>query len=77
MVVDEHAYTVKDIILHVANIQGGVHAGDAKDEKEQALKKTAEVLSVGGLSAGLRMLSIIGRIVRIGLEPIRLAIVES
>lgn len=35
----EHVYTVKDIIKAVSNVQGGVHKGVPKNDKERYLEK--------------------------------------
>ena len=69
--------TVSDLIQHAAHIQGAVHLGKAKTEKDKALKQFDEFIRIGGLPAGLRQLLVIGRIIRKALEPLRSAIQEE
>ncbi len=74
LVYKEHVVTIRELILHVANVQGAVHAGMAKDEKDKALKQLTEAFGIVDLPAGFNLLRVIGRIVRKGLEPLRTAI---
>ena len=69
--------TVRDLIQHAAHIQGAVHLGMAKTEKDKALKQFDEFIRIGGLPAGLRQLLVIGRIIRKALEPLRSVIQEE
>jgi hypothetical protein len=64
-------FTVKDIVKQFANVQGAIHVGMPKDEKEKHLKQLTETLGIGGLPAGLRLLYPIGRVIRKGLEPLK------
>jgi len=72
IVYGNHTVTVRDLILHAAVVGGAVHAGTAKSDKDKALKQMTELIGVGGLPAGFRLLRVIGKIVRNGLEPLRM-----
>jgi hypothetical protein len=74
MIVHRHFVTVHDVIDQLAHIEGGVHAGKAKTEKQQALKEAAGVFGIGGLPAGTRMLAPIGRVTLAGLGELREAV---
>jgi hypothetical protein len=63
--------TVKDLILHAANVKGAVHLGVPKTAKEKALSDLASSISIGGYGAGIRALQAIGRVVLKGLDPLR------
>lgn len=73
-----HVFTVKEIILYLANAAGGVHAGEPKDDKEQALALLLDPpgdippnARAGQHSAVIYTLLAIGRGVRRGLDPLR------
>lgn len=69
--------TVRELILHLAHVQGAVHSGMPKDKKDKVMKKLIETLGIGGLPAGLRLLRAIGRVVRKSLQPLKLKIQEE
>lgn len=71
MVVQAHTITVHDLVVQLANIEGGVHAGQANTDKEQALKDLARSFFIGNLPGGVRLTGSIGRIVLRGLQPLR------
>lgn len=66
-----HELTVKDVVLHAANVGGAVHAGRPRDEKQRALSALAEQMHWGGYSTGVGILLAIGRVVLRGLRPLR------
>ena len=65
--------TVKDVIKYVANVMGGVHPGNPKenDAKEQAFSEIASLY--GGLPAAIKQLQSINRVILEGLEPLYVA----
>lgn len=63
-------YTVKDLMGQAAHIEGGVHAGDPKSDKEQVLSRLAEGFRVGGASPVTRSLRGIGAVVLDAAEPL-------
>jgi len=71
MIYDSHSISVRELIKHVAHIQGAVHSGMPKTNKEEAMKKLAEMFGIGGLPAGLRLLCVICRVIIEGLEPLK------
>ncbi len=68
---NDHEYTLREIVLFEANVMGGVHAGSPKNEKEQALRQINDVISVGGYSSSLRQLKAVGRVILKGLSSLR------
>ena len=64
-------YTVKELIQHVAYVEGILHAGQPKNHRQEVLQELRKTWNIGGLEAGLRLLQTIGRVVRKGLEPLR------
>lgn len=65
--------TVKDVIKYVANVMGGVHPGNPKenDDKEQAF---SEIVSLyGDVPAAIKQLQSINRVILEGLEPLYVA----
>ncbi len=73
-VINDHKYTVRDVVLFEANVVGAIHAGTPKTEKEKALKKVDSTIAVGGYVSSLRQLQAIARVVIKSLTPLRLAV---
>jgi hypothetical protein len=71
MFVSGHYVTVHDLIDQLAHIEGGVHSGSPKTDKEKSLVQAAGMFGIGGLPAGIRMVAAIGRVVVSGLAPLR------
>jgi hypothetical protein len=69
--------TVRDLIDHLANVVGGVHAGKAREERDLKLNQLAESLSLGGMSPGIRAVRGIVVVVAEALKPLRDAIAED
>lgn len=63
--------TVKDVILHMAHVEGAIHSGMPKSDEEKVLKYLEENLGVGGLPAGIRLLRAIARVTIKGLQPLK------
>jgi hypothetical protein len=51
----DNSFTVSEIILHQANIEGGIHALVPRTDKETVLSQTEDSLRILGLPAGLRL----------------------
>jgi hypothetical protein len=66
--------TIREVILHGAHIEGGVHAGSPKNDLEEALSRVNREFSVGGHPPLLRQLKSIGAVVLRGLQQIRQAV---
>jgi hypothetical protein len=71
MFVRGQTITVKDIVLHVANVAGAVHRGTPRDAQQETLRRLEREISVGGYPADVRSLQAIGRIALRALEPLR------
>lgn len=65
-----HDVSVKDVILQVAHVSGGVHAGTPRTELEHRLAEASQALRVGGVSSISRTLRGIADVVVGGLEPL-------
>jgi hypothetical protein len=66
-----HEYSVKDLILYVANVKGGIHAGTPRDDREAVLEKAGSQIRVGGFDPSVYALFGIAEVVLKGLEPLR------
>jgi hypothetical protein len=66
--------TVRDTILHTANVVGAVHAGKphpSREETGRLLENMAAQLQIGGCRPDVRSLQAIGRVVVRALAPLR------
>jgi hypothetical protein len=72
-IVNDHQYTVRELVLFEANVMGAVHAGSPKTDKEHALKQVDSTIAVGGYASSLRQLQAIARVVLKALSPLRAA----
>lgn len=70
LVYDQHDFTVKDILKAVAHIKGGVHSGKAKNDKEAAMLKLDELISIKELDASTAALKGILSVAVNGLQPL-------
>ncbi len=70
-VVDNHKYSMREIVLFESNVMGAVHAGSPRSDKEKALHEIDSTISVGGYASSLRQLKGIGRVVVKALTPIK------
>jgi hypothetical protein len=61
-------YTIRQLVIYVAHVMGGVHAGSPTADQE-ALSRIG-TLYVGGLPAGLGLMRAILKVVLKGLEPL-------
>lgn len=66
--------TVRDLIDHVANVVGGVHAGKAREVRDLKLNELAEETALGGMDAPIFVLRAIVLVVAEALRPLRDAI---
>lgn len=71
MLINGQIITVKDLIKHMANVEGAVHPGLPKTDKEKLLKELGETFGIGGLPAGIRLLKAISRVILKGLQPLK------
>lgn len=72
---NKKSFTVSELILHQANIEGGVHALSPRNDKEVTLSQIEDSLRILGLPAGLQQLKSIGRVVIKTLQPLRMALI--
>lgn len=77
MVINGHAVSAHDLIDQLAHIEGGVHIGSARTEKQNALAEAAKAFGIGGLPAGVSMIAAIGRVVLTALEPLRVKVASG
>jgi len=61
-------FSVKDVILHLAHVEGAVHAGSTKDEKDLILNRFIQEWQIGGVAATFRLLKAIARVTVKGLQ---------
>lgn len=66
--------TVRDLIDHLANVAGGVHAGKAREPHNEKLNQMAEEIMLGGIDSPIRCLRSIVVVVVEALRPLRDAI---
>lgn len=65
---------VGELIHHMAHIEGAIHPGSPREEKEKSMKELVETIGIGGLPAGIRILKAITRVVLKGLSELELQI---
>ncbi len=73
-IVNDHQYSVREIVMFESNVMGAVHAGSPKTDKEHALKQVDSAFAVGGYASSLRQLQAIARVVLKSLAPLRIAV---
>jgi hypothetical protein len=66
--------TVADIVRYLANVAGGVHAGEPSSEADEGLRAIAQILRVQGMSGVARTMRGISRVTLSGLQPLREAV---
>lgn len=71
VIVNNHQYTMREIVLFEANVMGAIHAGSPKTDKEKILHEINSTIAVGGYTSSLRQLKGIGRVVLRALIPLR------
>ena len=71
MTVNRTDIKIKDLISHIANVEGAIHAGKPRSEKEHVLQEIGKTLGIGGLPAGIRILKAISRVVLKGLMELK------
>lgn len=74
---DERWITVRDVIDQLANVEGAVHKGGPKDERDRTLQAAAKFYSRAGLPGVVGQVRLIGQITVRGLTPLRDAIVAA
>lgn len=77
MVAWRRRYTVADVIKHVANVSGGVHAGEPKSRAELHLEIADRLVEHGGLPAAAGQVRAIAQVVLIAMEPLKAAILQE
>jgi hypothetical protein len=72
MIINSEVFTVKELIRFLRNKQGGVHTDNVSlTDKDILLKDIQTTLGIGGVSAGLRLMRAISRVVVRGLHPLK------
>lgn len=73
----ENWITVRDVIYQLANIEGAVHSGKPKKERQRVLQAAERFYSRDGLPGVVSQVRLIGRITVRGLSPLRDAVVAA
>lgn len=74
---DGNWITVRDVITQLANVEGAVHSGKAKDERQRALQAASRFYSRAGLPGVVNHVRLIGCITVRGLTPLHDAVVAA
>lgn len=69
-------HSIRDVIKHASDVQGGVHRSDPK-EQHRLIAAYSASFKIGGLPAAIRQLTAIGRIALRGLKPLIVAVEEK
>jgi hypothetical protein len=72
--VQGHDVTVRHLILQVANIEGAIHAGAPRDEKQRVLAGASETIKIGGAGLAASTMRGIAWVVLDALAPIETAL---
>jgi hypothetical protein len=67
----DQSVTVRENILHTANVVGAVHPGRPRQDVNRLLEQYAGAISVGGYRPDVRSLQAIARVTLRALEPLR------
>src|SRR5680860_1070511 len=67
--------SVRQLILYVCHIEGGVHAGYPNDELDIALVENSHLIRVDGMPFWAGALPAVGRVTRLALEPLEQKII--
>jgi hypothetical protein len=73
----ERWITIRDVIDQLANVEGAVHSGRAKDERQRVIQAAGRFYSNAGLPGVVSHVKLIGRITVRGLAPLRDAVVAA
>lgn len=63
--------TIKDLVTHLANVEGGVHKGTPKTDVQKAIAEAIPFLIVGNIPGTHRLISTIAKIVLQSLQALR------
>jgi len=77
LMLNRKIFTVRDIIKFEANIKGGIHAGQPKEQSEYEIDYAAKYISMFGERFSLHQMRSMGRVVLQGLSPLKEAILSS
>ena len=69
--------TVRDVIVQLAHVEGAVHSGTAKDQRQRVIQEASKFYSINGLPGVVSQVRRIGRITVLGLTPLLDAVVAS
>jgi predicted ester cyclase len=69
--IDDHEYSIHDLVMFVAHVMGGVHSGSSRNEKEKSLAKLEELYIFSKVSMALQFIRAIGRIILESLKPLQ------
>ena len=69
--IEEHEYSIRELIKFAANIMGGVHSGVSKDDKQKNLEKLKGLYFFPNINTALLFIKTIGRNVLETLLPLR------
>lgn len=72
--VQGHDVTVKDLIFQLAHVEGAIHAGTPKGDKEKVLAGASDSIRIGGAGMVASTMRGIGRVVLEALSPIEAAL---
>lgn len=71
MIIGGYEYTIREVIRQLAHVEGGVHAGKPKGEKERILTDAATQMTIGGYAPQVAAIRAVGRVVYKGLIPLK------
>jgi hypothetical protein len=69
--IEEHEYSIRELIKFASNTMGGVHSGISKDDKQKNLEKLKGLYFFSNINTALLFIKIVGRNVLETLTPLR------
>ena len=75
-IVEGHKYSIRELVLFVANVMGGVHSGSMQDEREKHLAQLKDVYLFYRISLALLFIRAIGRIILESLRPLQYEVLD-
>lgn len=69
--VEEHKYSIRELVKFAANIMGGIHSSDASEDKDKSLEKLRGIYIFSNINIALLFIKAVGKNILETLIPLR------